>query len=91
MEIEKLEGVLISIKQLEQSVQDMVPSETGLLIRPDGMNSVIARKIKLKYKQCELWKCSRKYSALPKTCKRGRPKTKRLRKKAKKSCRTLYG
>lgn len=81
VETEKLKEVLKSTKQLEQSVQDMIPSETGLIIRQDGVNSVIAGKIKLKYKQYKLWKGSKKYSSLPKARKYGRPKTQRLRRR----------
>ena len=51
VEVEKLMEVLKSTLELEKSVQEMVPTEAGLILRPHGMNSITARKICLKYKQ----------------------------------------
>lgn len=79
----RLEEVLKLTTQLEQTVKTMVPTLSGLLLRPSTLSrcTITARKIKLKYKKTAQWKCAQAYSSLPKMRKRGRPKTQRLRKK----------
>ena len=68
--------VLKSTQELEKSVQEMVPTEAGLILRPHGITSITARKICLKYKQQQnIWKQSQNYSSLPKARKCGWPKT----------------
>ena len=75
VEVEKL---MKSTQELERSMQAMVPTEDGLMLRPHGMTSITARKIILKYKQQKRHKQSQKYSSLPIARKRGRPKIQRL-------------
>ena len=77
----KLEEVLTLTTQLEQRVRSLVPTESGLLLRPPSTSSIIARKIRLRYKKTSQWRRVQAYSSLPKGCKRGRPKTPRLRRK----------
>ena len=74
-----LEEVLKLTTKLEQTVRCLVPTQSGLLLRPSCTSSITARKIKLKYKKTALWKRAQGYSSLPKGCKRGRPKAQRLR------------
>jgi len=71
----QLEEVLRLTKQLEATVKDMAPSDSGLVVRPSLNSTVTARKVKLKYKQYKTWKASQKYSKLPKAWKIGRPKS----------------
>ena len=70
----KLEEVLTLTTQLEQRVRSLVPTESGLLLRPLSTSSIIARKIRLRYKKTTQWRRAQAYSSLPKGCKRGRPK-----------------
>ena len=78
----KLEGVLKLTTRLEQMVRDIVPTHSGLLLWPSSTSSIIARKIRLKYKRAAQWRRAQAYLSLPKGRKRGRPKA--LRKKKKK-------
>ena len=75
----QLKEVLTLTTQLEQKVQNMAPMESGLLLRPSNTSSLLARKIKLKYKRTNQWRRAQAYSSLPKGCKSGRPKVLRLR------------
>jgi len=79
----QLQEVLKLTKQLEATVKDMAPNESGLVVRPSLTTTITARKIKLKYKQHKIWKASQKYSKLPKPRKIGRPKSTRQRTKVK--------
>ena len=83
VEVEKLMKVLKSTQEVERSMQAMVPTEDGLMLRPHGMTTITARKIILKYKQQKHHKQSQKYSSLAIARKRGRPKTQRLWEKSK--------
>ena len=70
----KLEEVLTLTTQLEQTVRNIAPMESGLLLRPTNTSSLLARKIKLKYKRTNQWRRAQTYSSLPKGCKHGKPK-----------------
>ena len=77
---DQLKEILQLTKQLEATVKDMAPTNSGLLLLPPCKStSIIARKIKLKYQQYEIWKKSQTYSKLPKPHKAGRPKLTRQR------------
>lgn len=76
-----LKETLTFTTQLEQKVRSLVPSTSGLILRPPNTITITARKIKLRYKKMDVWRKAQAYTSLPKDRKRGRPKTQRLSKK----------
>ena len=71
---DQLKEILSLTKQLEATVKDLVPTDSGLILHPSCNTTVTARKVKLKYKKYKIWKASQKYSKLPKARKAGQPK-----------------
>lgn len=83
VDTDQLKEILRLTTQLEATVKDKAPSDSGLTLRPSCNSTIIARKLKFKYKQYEIWKRSRKYSSLPKPHKVGQPKSTRQRTRVK--------
>ena len=85
VDMDQLKEILRLTKQLEATVKDKAPADldSGLTLRPSCKSTIIARKIKLKYKRYEIWKRSQRYSMLPKPHKVGRPKSARQRTRVK--------
>lgn len=79
--VEDLNEIFKRVKQLEKDVEELVPKDSGIILRPDKSLLVTAKKIKLKYKQYQIWKISRQYSKLNKCHKSGRQRVIRKRKR----------
>ena len=60
----QLEEVLRLTEQLETTVRDMAPSDSGLVIRPSLNTTVTARKVKLKYKQYKTFNITFSYACI---------------------------
>ena len=59
-------------KQLEYDMEELLPKDSGIVLRPDKSVLITAKKIKLKYKHYQMWKRSQQYSKLNKCLKYGR-------------------
>ena len=70
--VEDLNHVFKCVKQLESDVEELVPKDSGIVLRPDKSVLITAKKIKLKYKHYQMWKRSQQYSKLNKCRKYGR-------------------
>ncbi len=74
LDTKKLQSLLERCKELEKQARESVPLREGFVLRSACADTLVARKIKLKYLQNKKLQRARQYSTLEKTAKSGRPR-----------------